>query len=152
MKNRIYKPEIIKVNLSETFMTRSRCKECSRFPSIYYYVKNPILWYDPAKTKETFAFIKKYVNRMCSDFYLVEEPKSFTTTNYFSFSTGFKAYRPKLHKSRNPWDYNPIVEVTEFLTCECGGTTWAFADKTVKHRPEIVLRKARYRYPRKFDF
>jgi hypothetical protein len=147
-----YKPEIVKVNLSETFMVRSRCKECGKFPSIYYYVKNPPLSIGPTKMKETFSFIKKYVSRMCSDFYLMDSPKSFHTINYFGFQTHFKSYRPKLMKTRSPWNYQPNPEMVEFLTCECGGTTWAFAAKTNRFRAEIIFRKARYKYPQKFEF
>ena len=153
MSNKVYKKEIVKINLSETFMVRSKCKYCAEQPSIYYYVKNPLLWQDPSRIKEIFAFIKKYVHRMCSDFYLMEDPSSFYHISFFGFKTSFSGYNPKLHKTRTPWAfYKQETEITEFLTCECGRTSWAFTDKTAKYRPEIVLRKARYRYPQKFDF
>ena len=153
MSNKVFKSEIVKINLSETFMVRSRCKLCGDFPSIYYYVKNPLLWSDPHKVKEIFSFIKKYVHRMCSDFYLMENPSNFYYVGYFGFKVSFKGYNPKLHHTRTPWSYyKQETEITEFLTCECGRTAWAFSDKTVKFRPEIIFKRARYKYPNKFVF
>ena len=150
---KIYKSEIVKVNLSETFMVRSRCNSCGELPSMYYYFKNPLLFDDPNEVKLLFTFIRKYISRMCDDFYLIESPSSFHHMSFFGFRAAFKGYNPKLHRTRTPWfNYKQELEITEFLTCECGKTSWAFSDKTVKSRPEIVLKKARYKYPKKFEF
>jgi hypothetical protein len=148
-----YKSEIVRVNLSETFMVRSRCKSCGELPSMYYYFKNPVLFDDVNEVRHIFGFIKKYISRMCDDFYLIENPSSFKHMSYFGFRLNFKGYNPKLHKTRTPWvQYKQELEITEFLTCECGKTSWAFSDKTIKLRPEIIFKKARYKYPKKFDF
>lgn len=148
-----HKSEIVRVNLSETFMVRSRCKLCGKLPSMYYYFKNPILFDDVNEVKYLFGFIRKYISRMCDDFYLIESPSSFIHMSFFGFKLNFKGYNPKLHKTRTPWiRYKQDLEITEFLTCECGKTSWAFSDKTVKLRPEIILKRARYKYPKRFDF
>jgi hypothetical protein len=148
-----YKSETIKVSLSETFMVRSRCKHCGELPSVYFYFKNPILFEDVNEVKHVFNFIRKYINRMCEDFYLMENPSNFIHMSFFGFKLNFKGFNPKLHKTRTPWfNYKQELEITEFLGCECGKTSWAFSDKTTRRRPEIVLRKSRYKYPKKFDF
>jgi hypothetical protein len=150
---KIHKSEIVKVNLSETFMVRSRCTSCGELPSMYYYFKNPILFDDVNEIRYLFTFIRKYVNRMCNDFYLIDRPGDFIRMGFFGFRLNFKGYNPKLHRTRTPWArYKQDLEITEFLTCECGKTSWAFSDKTVKLRPEIILKKARYKYPKNFDF
>lgn len=148
-----YKSETIKVNVSETFMVRSRCKSCGELPSSYYYYKNPILFEDVSDVKELFGFIRKYISRLCDDFYLADSPTNFVHMSFFGFKLNFKGYNPKLHRTRTPFiQHKQELEITEFLTCKCGKTSWAFSDKTVRQRPEIILRKGRYRYPKKFDF
>lgn len=148
-----YKSEIVGVNLSETFMVRSRCKSCGELPSMYYYFKNPIFFEDVHEIRYMFDFLKKYINRMCADFYLIESPTDFVHMSNFCFRLQTKGYNPKIHKTHSfLHNYKSICEITEFLTCECGKTSWAFSDKTAKFRPEIILKKSRYKYPKKFDF
>lgn len=148
-----HKSEVVRVNLSETFMVRSRCNSCGELPTIYYYFKNPILFEDIHDTRYLFDFLKKYIHRMCLDFYLMESPSHFTYMSIFGFTPTSKGYNPKLHRTRTPWiKHKQELEITEFLSCKCGKTSWAFSDKTVKLRPEIILKKARYKYPKKFDF
>lgn len=144
-----YKHEVIKVNLSTPFLTRARCKACGKHPTIYYYARNPVMWNNPRKVLEQFAFYIGYFKRACSDFYLDDSPASFTKANYFSYEVPFKGFNPKLHRTRGA---HPVFNYTEFVACECGESIWAFTDKSIRSRPEIVMRKAKYNFPQKFNF
>lgn len=146
---RTYKPEIVRVNLSTPFLVRSRCKFCAGLPTHYYYIRNATMWYNPRKPIDHFKQMTKYVKRMCSDHYLMEEPKYFVEMASFSHPVSYKGYRPRLHRTRGS---SATQDVVEFLMCDCGRSSWAFSDKAVKYRPEIVARKARYRFPQKFEF
>jgi len=144
-----YKSEVIKVNLSTPFLVRSRCKGCGKYPTIYYYARNPVMWNNPRKILEQFSFYSKFFKRACSDFYLDDNPSSFTSMHYFEYQVPFKNFNPKLHRTRGA---HPVFNYTEFVTCECGGSIWAFTDKSIKSRMEIISRKARVNLPQKFNF
>ena len=149
MNNKISDPEIVRINLSTPFTVRTRCTKCAKNPSIYYYIRNPVMWFNPNKIRAQFSFVRKFVSRMCSDLYLNEDPKDFHTSNYLGFSTSFKSYRPRLHRTRGS---KAVSDIVEYLACDCGGSVWAFSDKAVRGRAEIVFRKGRYKYPQKFSF
>jgi hypothetical protein len=145
-----YKFEEIGVNFSSTFMAKSRCKKCGSHPATYYYTRNKYLWLDPNNAlKANTVGLRKYLKRMCADHYLMIAPKYFTNLINFSHSTYYKGYLPKLHTSRGR---NFRSSITEFLMCECGDTSWAFADKAVRGCPEIFNRKSRFKYPQKFEY
>jgi len=146
---RLYKQQIIRVNLSTPFIVKSRCKKCKSNPSIYYYIRNKHLSIDPRSGLKIFESIKKYYKRMCADHYMMISPKYFTDLGSFSHSVNYKGFLPKLHRARG---VNIGSNITEFLMCECGATSWAFTDKAAMARPEIVNRKARNKYPQKFEF
>jgi hypothetical protein len=146
---RNYKSEIIRINLSTPFLVKNRCKECGSHPSIYYYIRNRNLWLDPRRVLKDFDILKKYYKRMCSDHYMMLSPKYFTDLGSFSHQVGYKGFLPKLHRSRGR---SIISNIAEFLMCECGATSWAYADKAVINCPEIANRKARSKYPQKFEF
>jgi hypothetical protein len=58
-----------------------------------------------------------------------------------------KSYKPNMHLHRKIKAEN----VLEFLSCPCGESVWAFSQEYINDRPEIKHRKARYKYPRKFE-
>lgn len=146
---RTYKPDIIRVRLSTPFLVRTKCKFCNGLPTIYYYVQNPSLWFDPRRVTDQLEFVKKYVKRMGSSHYLYDDPKYFTGEATFGHQVTYKGYRPKLHRTRG---VSPHLDIIEHLTCECGRANWAFTEKSVQNRPEIMARKARHRFPQKFEF
>lgn len=145
-----FKLELKRVNLSSVFVTRARCKMCSRYPSIYYWTRLPVLWFDPRRVVKIHDQCKKYWTRMCSDFYLNDSPSSFDKIAYFSFNLrdAGGSYNPKLHYTKG---VHPVFREVEFLTCKCGNTAWAFDDNQARYRMEIVSRKARYKYPYRFS-
>lgn len=141
--------EIIVVNLSTPFLIKNKCKECGSNPVTYFYVRNKTLWIDPNRIIQSFDLLKKYYKRMCSDYYMKVSPKYFNDLSHFSYYTLYKSYLPKLHHTRGR-DLSP--NVSEFLMCECGATSWIFSNLSAKKCPEVVNRKSRYSYPHKFDF
>jgi hypothetical protein len=98
---------------------------------------------------EIFDVIKPYIKRLSSDHYLWDDPKFFASTTTFEFPATYNKYRPKLHRTRGA---KPTFDVVEFLTCDCARTNWAFSEKAVENRREINQRKARYRFPHKFEY
>lgn len=143
------KIEIIHVNISSTFLIKNRCKSCGKMPLDYYYTKMPYLYKD---VNEKISCLKNYfksIDRLTNDWYLGSDPRSFYDIQLFSFSIKSKGYIAKLHNSRGVKNKNQVLE---FLICECGKTKWAFNGKSIKNRPEIINRKGRYDYPRKFEY
>lgn len=149
MNNRVYKPEVIRVRLSSPFLARTKCKYCGGAPSIYFYVKNATLWVNPRKMVELFDVIRPYIRRMGADHYLWDDPKYFTSISTFEFPLTLNKYRPRIHRTRGA---KSTADVVEFLTCDCARSNWAFSDKAVENRREINQRKARYRFPHKFEY
>jgi hypothetical protein len=144
----MYKPEIIRINISSTFLSRARCKNCGKNPSFYYYVRKPFLWKDISEQISTSKLFREWIERMSADWYLDSAPKYFHDIKEFSFSLDDKHYVPTLHRMRGVDSTN----IVELVVCECGASTWAFADKSNRKRPEITNRKGRYKYPQRFKY
>ena len=149
MNKRNYKREVVKIKLSTPFVTRTRCKHCGETPSIYYYVYNSTLWATPDSIRRMFAILSKHVNRMGTSFYQQDDPKDYRGLSTFSQGTGFRKFSPRLRQTRG---INTDFDVTEYLMCPCGASMYAFNQKSIKRRPEIVNRKARKTYPNRFIF
>ena len=142
-----HKVEVIRVNLSNSFMVRTKCAVCGEEPTIYYYNAKPYLWNEPKSQKRLFDAIKHWYKRMCMDWYLESNPSYFHSGADFSHPVDYKGFNPKLHYTRG---INPDANIVEFITCWSGCTIWAFVDKANKNRPEFVNRKSRYSHPHKF--
>lgn len=139
-----YKPEIIRVRLSMPVLVRARCIHCGGFPTQLYYMRNNSLYVTPPR-RGTRMGKRRY--RMSTG-HPSDSPKYFTM-NQSSHSTMYKSYRPKLHRTRGS---SSSSEFIEYLTCDCFATKWAFAEKSVVNRPEIMNRKARNFFPHKFEY
>lgn len=145
----MYKPEIIRINISMSFMARTRCKFCGGMPDYYYARVKPYNF-------ETVQFYKRYtlrnkrwIRRMCNSWYKDYQPRMFDDTYEFSFRLDCLQFRPAINRTRG----SEMLErdnAIECLGCECGRSIWAFNQKSVKKRPEITNRKGRYSYPQKF--
>ncbi len=77
------------------------------------------------------------------------DPKHYTSASLMSHNMIHAKYRPRLHRTRGS---SAIFDVVDIITCDCMKTTWAFSDKAITNRPEIYCRKARHRFPTKFEF
>jgi hypothetical protein len=145
----VYKPETNYIKLSTPFLVKSRCKFCRGLPMHYYYIKSRGLYQDPSKLVQWFQDVSKHFKRMCTEHYFLSEPRYCGGMANFSQTPFYKGYNPTLHRTRG---VSNSSEMSEFLMCECGGTSWAFRNKAVKNRPEIVNRKSRKNFPQKFEF
>jgi len=79
----------------------------------------------------------------------MDEPKQFTSVSFLSHDVIYAKYRPRMHRTLGS---NAAFDIVEFLTCACMRSSWAFSDKSVSNRPEITCRKAKGRFPTKFEF
>lgn len=140
-----FKSKRITLNISSTFLIRSRCKSCSTIPNIYWYVRNTTLVLDPRIVMDSFAFWSNFSKSFNSSYYLFDDPKNSTNISQFKYKL-YKAYRPRLHRTIGA---NPQFDIVEFLMCSCGKSNWAFSEKAIVNR-EIIHHKARYIYPKKF--
>ena len=138
------KKQIITVNASTSFASRARCKICGKPPSIYFFSRNSILWYDPNRSKNVFEFIRKHCKRLSSEEYKYVDFPHVSKISYFTHMVNYKGYKPKLHRSRG---VDPVFDIIEYLTCDCGSTLWAFSEINTYSRPEICKRKAKYSTP-----
>jgi len=141
------KPSTVKVNMSCTFPVRTKCRFCLRGPEHYLMERLPIKWFNPKHSKNIAAHAGKHIKRMVDDFYLAASPKFFTGIRPFSFDIPALKYNPCLHTKRGVM----VMGDVDTLSCECGRSAWYFSDKANILRDDIIHRKARYKYPRKFD-
>lgn len=142
------KNEIVRVRLSSPFMVRATCKYCGGSPFIYYYIRNPSTWLSARKNVNQMDFLKNLIYHLMV-IHKFAEPKDYNCISHLSFGVGYTQYRPRLHRTKGS---SGTFDIVEFLTCNCMKTTWAFNQKSTKNRPEITNRKARFTYPRRFDF
>lgn len=143
-----WKPQVMRINLSSTFVIKNKCTECNKHPDEYYWIQLPPYYYDVRSSQAVFDWIKKYIKRMVSSWYTKHEPRHFKTIRDFNFFWMEKSYKPSIHQHLNLEETDHVIE---YLACPCGRTVWAFNQKDAEHRPEIKNRKARYSYPNKFD-
>ena len=133
--------KFVQVNLSSTFMAKSRCKHCSYVPQIYYYILN----------RSNIRFInignipKIKCKRMCNDNYFLISPKDIRNISLISFPVAGNSSR--IYKSRNIRS----PSITEYLMCKCGRTSWAFNEKYMKKCLEFSNKRSRDNYPLKIS-
>jgi hypothetical protein len=142
-----YKPQIIHINYSSTFLAKTRCRYCKSAPMYYYYIRKAT-YFDPKQLQYQFNFSKKFLKRMCVETARINVMK-ITTIRHQKFSLPYKSYPISTHKTKGFIAKN---NVDEYLTCNCGFSCWMFAEKINMNRPESVNRKSRYNYPQKFGF
>jgi hypothetical protein len=145
-----YKSELIRINISSSFMTRARCLKCGNKPEYYFAMRMPSRWFDVRDLLLISKWLRKYINRMTDDWYLDDKPHHFTNIKEFSFKLDDNHYEPTLHRSR--FSNKEKDKMIEFISCHCGFTVWAFNQKSVQNRPEIINRKGKYTYPNRFEY
>lgn len=148
-KRRNYIKKVFYVNLSSSFMVRTKCKRCLGIPSIHFTVKNPNHYLNPRVMINRFKFVTTFCDRMCDDYYMADEPSDITNNGAFKFTPHFKSYHLKLHKNKG---VEPFTDYMDMVICNCGITCWVFYDESARNRPEIIQRKARYKYPHKLEY
>jgi len=145
------KQEVVRINISSTFLQRARCSECGKGPTFYYASMQPFKWKEIKHFLIYSKFSKRWVKRMVTNWYQDFSPRYFRKLGDFSFALEGKSYNPVLHNAHgaNVKDRDNVIE---YVGCDCGSTVWAFNDKSTKKRPEVINRKGRYKYPQKFVF
>lgn len=144
------KSEVIKINISSSFMARARCKECGKGPDYYYGVLKPFMWKEIKHFMIFSSFAKKWIANK-NAWYKEFDPKYFTHLGDFSKKLEDKSYNPITHRTKGA-DINDLYNMVEYVGCGCGATVWGFNQKSVQKRPEITNRKGRYKYPQKFSY
>lgn len=147
-KVHMYVPEVIRVNLSSSFMVRARCKYCQSGPAEYSIENSLKPIKDHYQIRSRFSIAKKFYYKINYDYLLDTNPSSYTNLTLFKHTPSYKGAHTHAFRSMI-FDKSECVEK---LWCECGLTQWAFNDKGTKYRREISQRKARYRYPHRFDY
>jgi hypothetical protein len=143
-----WKPQVVRINISSTFVIKNKCVECNKQPDEYYWVNLAPYYYDVRSAQWLFDWYKKYVKRMTGSWYMKRAPKHFHLIRDFNFYWTEKSFKPALHHKLN---VEATDHVIEYLACPCGRTVWAFNQKDGEERPEIKHRKGRYGYPQKFE-
>lgn len=141
-------PKNINVNTSSSFMVRARCKKCGKPPSIYYYSRVPTKYHDVDGYRIYTKTYQEYTKAINLNWFLSFAPKQLTKIGDF----GADLHRGHITisavaKTKQGRD----SKIVEYLTCECGETIWAFNRRSVKTRPDIINRKGKYNYPKKFE-
>ena len=146
-----YKAEIVRVNISNTFLVRSRCIECGGYPIYYYKIVCRHIWKNISDALIVSKWFRKFWQRMTQDWYLSKQPKYFHDIAPFNIIIEDKSFNPAIYKVRGKAT-KENENVLELIGCNCGATGWAFNEKSTKKRPVITNRKGRYKYPWGFDF
>jgi hypothetical protein len=136
------------VKLSTPFLCKSRCPRCGGEGKKYYWIKNPSLFKSPEALRIMLESFGKYIKRFCTSYYLEDSPKDYKTTSAFKFGQLYNNYNPKVYKNRGVKSSNYYVE---FLACECGHMSWGFNNESDNSRPELLNRKAKKYFPKKFN-
>lgn len=142
--------QVVKINISESFMPRARCKECGKGPEFYYATYKPFIWKD---IKYFFVYTdvaKKWFSGNNS-WFKGYAPKYFTKASDFSRKLPGKSYSPLTFRTKGS-DISDRFNIVEYVSCKCGSTAWGFNNNSVQKRPEITNRKGRYKYPQKFSY
>ena len=138
--------EVIPVNLSTPFLQRTKCKFCGEGPAHYYCVRETANL-DVKRSIKYMEWIRKHHYRMCSDDYFFDDPKDCNRLIHFSYQILYRAYSPILHRTKG---IHPRANFVEYLVCDCGKSTWVFYYRSTVDRPEIINRKSRSNFPKKF--
>jgi hypothetical protein len=133
------KVQLIKINLSTPVLTKSRCRKCGKHPDVYYHIQQPSHIFDPRTKADQLLWLKKHIQRLSVDWILIESPKYVRGLLSLSHSPAYKNYDPVLHRTKK----EPTDNYVEYLSCECGGSSWAWGDignQTIEHRQRRSLR------------
>ncbi len=138
----------VNINISLTSFIKGVCKFCGTKPNAYYYIHEPYTWLEVRHIMKHHEYIKKTYTKFIFDDYLQKDPSEFTSTSMLKHTVNYNSFDPKQHKNRG----QSVNSFTEYLSCDCGETRWAFTFYSAKDKPEITNRKGKYNYPKKIKF
>lgn len=151
MPSKKVKVEVSTVNISSTFLMRCVCKECGSGPYIHYAIRKPLVWDEPKQLLSASKWLRRYVQRMVQDWYLDAEPKYFHSLRELTFSLTDKHFVPSHFRTKG-FPSDPRNNVVDIMQCECSATVWWYSQQAIKDKPEVVNRKGKYCYPKKFEW
>ena len=126
---------------SFTSKFRSVCKFCASPPTNYFNSKSLFNFLSP-RDRDIFwntLFKKNFRYFQSEGFYKAYfEPSSYIDTFSLRYSHRYKSLPTRFHKNLN---HNNSTFITEFFSCSCGRTTWAFNRSVFDSRPDITCRK-----------
>ncbi len=137
------------VSLSSTFVMRARCRYCKSKPMYYFWSKTRTLYISFDKPRKMFENIIKLHKDLYSNYYLVADPSNFNKMSDFSYVHPFMKHSVRLHKNKG---MQAARDYSEYVSCSCGRTIWAFYENFANTRPDIIHRKSVYKYPQKFEY
>jgi hypothetical protein len=150
MKQRKQKPSRIRINISSSFRVRTCCKHCQGKPSFIYHIPLSFVWKDVADYLAESEYGRTFFTTLPRFVLMRIEPRLFNGITEFNLILDDKSFSPRAHytkpmlMTKKPGQFVPL---TEILSCKCGATTWAFNQRSVIFRPEVVMRKGKYCYP-----
>jgi hypothetical protein len=131
----------IGVNISSSFLYRTRCKFCSSGPSLYFAVCKGIYTREPARDKNAWNDPSIF-----NDWYIASEPRAHTNANNFAFNSDM-SFNATMHRTRDSGGHDMI----NVAVCECGKTEWRFTGKLSSQKPAIVNRRGKYTYSKSIE-
>jgi len=143
MKNKFKKllaTDIRKV-LSIAVKSRTVCKFCLSYPTNYYYSKNAFNYKSPRDTDLFYKNVCKNTTRFHKELLPLDayfSPSSYKDTYSFRYKLNYKSFAVRQHKNIY---HNNHTYLTEYLSCKCGKSYWAFNRSLIDGRPDIVCRK-----------
>jgi hypothetical protein len=125
---------------SFTSKFKSVCKYCGKPPSNYFNSRTLTNFKSPRDFDKYWNSLKKYFKFFQKEgFYKAyHDPSSYIDTFSFRYCQVYKSYQSRPHKNLN---HNNNTCITEFFSCHCGRTTWAFNRSIFDSRPDITCRK-----------
>ena len=148
MTKKIKFGDVIKVNLSSSFISRARCRHCKSTPTFYYVMKSPHYHQSVNRNKDIAVYLQKLYKRFGYDYYLADTPRNFTNNSAFKTQMFF-SYKPRLHSSKSVTNNKGSMYV-DCLSCPCRRTNWMFSQTTPTKESEA--RKSKIHYPNKFIY
>lgn len=133
------------VNTSSTFLSKNRCIKCNKFPKNYFAYRPLKLYIDNAQLIKMQLLVQNYYKSNRQYFWIID-PKSIRYIGSLFHLCSYKGRNIKFFKNKGE---SPLVEC---VICECGGSIWAFSNKSNAKKPEILHRKSRLKYPHSFTF
>lgn len=150
MKQGKQKPSRIRINISSSFRIRTCCKHCLGKPAFIYHLPLSFVWKDVSDYLADSEYGRKFFTTSSPWNLMRHEPRLFNGITEFNLILDDKGFLPRVHYMKSiliTKKHEHYATVIEIFSCKCGGTTWAFNQRSVIFRPEIVMRKGKYSFP-----
>jgi hypothetical protein len=146
-----FKFDLIHINVSHSFMARSRCKACGKEPSYYFAMRSPFRYNGPNDMLKDSEKIRNLTKKIVSDWFIDLQPRIFKNISEFNYRIELKQFTPTLFR-RKGFPIKDRDNVIEMVGCNCGAIYWSFNDRSNINHPEVFNRKGKYSFPKKFEY